>query len=201
MGCPVEKQVAADNIKQLSRGNETILVAEDEPALAGIVSELNDLLAALLKRSDIESDEFVSTVIYSLSKFADPRSRSLIETAFENDRVDKFLINEEDVESAYRNGGMPSKPSDDPRAWLSHYREYYQNRLENPDDDPDEDLTSYSDGDLDDEEFEDEPLPAPVETIRRTVQLPGRNDPCWCGSGKKYKKCHWSDDQNRIAPG
>jgi preprotein translocase subunit SecA len=19
---------------------------------------------------------------------------------------------------------------------------------------------------------------------------PGRNDPCWCGSGKKYKKCH-----------
>jgi uncharacterized protein len=19
---------------------------------------------------------------------------------------------------------------------------------------------------------------------------PGRNDPCWCGSGKKFKKCH-----------
>jgi preprotein translocase subunit SecA len=19
----------------------------------------------------------------------------------------------------------------------------------------------------------------------------GRNDPCWCGSGKKYKSCHW----------
>ncbi|HET6649714.1 MAG TPA: SEC-C metal-binding domain-containing protein [Candidatus Limnocylindria bacterium] len=18
----------------------------------------------------------------------------------------------------------------------------------------------------------------------------GRNDPCWCGSGKKYKRCH-----------
>ena len=25
-----------------------------------------------------------------------------------------------------------------------------------------------------------------------------RNDPCWCGSGKKYKKCHWSKD--RTAP-
>jgi preprotein translocase subunit SecA len=23
---------------------------------------------------------------------------------------------------------------------------------------------------------------------------PGRNDPCWCGSGKKYKKCHLGDD-------
>ena len=20
------------------------------------------------------------------------------------------------------------------------------------------------------------------------------NDPCWCGSGKKYKKCHWLQD-------
>ena len=26
----------------------------------------------------------------------------------------------------------------------------------------------------------------------------GRNDPCWCGSGKKYKKCHMeSDDKKR----
>ncbi|MBN1307023.1 MAG: methionyl aminopeptidase [Chitinispirillaceae bacterium] len=23
----------------------------------------------------------------------------------------------------------------------------------------------------------------------------GRNDPCWCGSGKKYKKCHLSEDR------
>ena len=23
----------------------------------------------------------------------------------------------------------------------------------------------------------------------------GRNDPCWCGSGKKYKKCHMDFDQ------
>ena len=24
--------------------------------------------------------------------------------------------------------------------------------------------------------------------------VPGRNDPCWCGSGKKYKKCHEASD-------
>ena len=23
---------------------------------------------------------------------------------------------------------------------------------------------------------------------------PGPNDPCWCGSGKKYKKCHMMED-------
>lgn len=28
-----------------------------------------------------------------------------------------------------------------------------------------------------------------VETIRKAAE-PGRNDPCWCGSGKKFKKCH-----------
>lgn len=29
--------------------------------------------------------------------------------------------------------------------------------------------------------------------------LPGRNDPCWCGSGKKYKKCHYAEDQRNAA--
>jgi preprotein translocase subunit SecA len=36
---------------------------------------------------------------------------------------------------------------------------------------------------------------APAQTVSTTKVLPenqklGRNDPCWCGSGKKYKKCH-----------
>jgi hypothetical protein len=31
---------------------------------------------------------------------------------------------------------------------------------------------------------------ANVETVRREGKKVGRNDPCPCGSGKKYKKCH-----------
>ena len=31
---------------------------------------------------------------------------------------------------------------------------------------------------------------AQVKTIRRDEPKIGRNDPCWCGSGKKFKKCH-----------
>ncbi|MGB8931226.1 MAG: type I methionyl aminopeptidase [Anaeromyxobacteraceae bacterium] len=34
---------------------------------------------------------------------------------------------------------------------------------------------------------------APAEKI-------GRNDPCWCGSGKKYKKCHEQADQAGGSP-
>jgi len=31
---------------------------------------------------------------------------------------------------------------------------------------------------------------AQVKTVRRDAPKVGRNDPCWCGSGKKFKKCH-----------
>lgn len=37
---------------------------------------------------------------------------------------------------------------------------------------------------------EDEaPLPPPVEPIMSEEKEPGRNEPCPCGSGKKYKHC------------
>jgi len=29
-----------------------------------------------------------------------------------------------------------------------------------------------------------------VKTVKREEPKIGRNDPCWCGSGKKFKKCH-----------
>jgi len=32
---------------------------------------------------------------------------------------------------------------------------------------------------------------AKMMTKKRTVEKVGRNDPCPCGSGKKFKKCHW----------
>jgi mRNA-degrading endonuclease RelE of RelBE toxin-antitoxin system len=35
-------------------------------------------------------------------------------------------------------------------------------------------------------------------TVRRAVAKVGRNDPCPCGSGKKYKKCCHSKDQKRL---
>jgi preprotein translocase subunit SecA len=36
--------------------------------------------------------------------------------------------------------------------------------------------------------------PRKVETVRRAEPKVGRNDPCPCGSGKKYKKCHGRTD-------
>jgi preprotein translocase subunit SecA len=34
-----------------------------------------------------------------------------------------------------------------------------------------------------------EPVAAPQRTVSEQEKI-GRNDPCWCGSGKKFKRCH-----------
>jgi preprotein translocase subunit SecA len=50
--------------------------------------------------------------------------------------------------------------------------------------------------DLEEEEQTISPLPV-VETRRLDeTEKVGRNDPCWCGSGKKYKKCHGAQGSN-----
>jgi hypothetical protein len=50
------------------------------------------------------------------------------------------------------------------------------------------------DDEEDDEEDEEDDDDLPPEPVRRRI-APGRNDPCWCGSGKKYKKCHLEADE------
>ena len=44
-----------------------------------------------------------------------------------------------------------------------------------------------------------EPAKAPVAATATGTKL-GRNDPCWCGSGKKYKNCHMNSDLGQSAP-
>jgi preprotein translocase subunit SecA len=70
--------------------------------------------------------------------------------------------------------------------------------LQQPSGGPATSVFEYSGGTMDDQPSaygeayeEDEPGPAPVKQRRvdEHEQL-GRNDPCWCGSGKKFKKCH-----------
>ncbi len=45
---------------------------------------------------------------------------------------------------------------------------------------------------LDGRWFFDDGRTPPIKTVRLEGPKIGRNDPCSCGSGKKYKKCHGS---------
>src|SRR5688500_13029234 len=38
------------------------------------------------------------------------------------------------------------------------------------------------------------------ETAKLRLAQTGRNDPCACGSGKKYKKCHLQEDEALASP-
>ncbi|HUD99303.1 MAG TPA: SEC-C domain-containing protein [Bryobacteraceae bacterium] len=70
---------------------------------------------------------------------------------------------------------------------------------EEEDDEDDEDDGTFDEEEEDEDDIEDEADYIP-EPIRRSV-TPGRNDPCWCGSGKKYKKCHLeADEKGQRAP-
>jgi preprotein translocase subunit SecA len=72
----------------------------------------------------------------------------------------------------------PSPPSEKPaNEW---YAEHVL--LSGADDEEDE----YPDDEY--EDYDAEPL-APSDTVIREERKIGRNDPCPCGSGKKYKKC------------
>jgi hypothetical protein len=31
--------------------------------------------------------------------------------------------------------------------------------------------------------------------VKTPAKLPGRNEPCYCGSGRKYKQCHLDKDE------
>jgi preprotein translocase subunit SecA len=44
-------------------------------------------------------------------------------------------------------------------------------------------------------EAKQSPTTGPPTTVRRSTPKVGRNDPCPCGSGKKYKKCHGAVEQ------
>ena len=45
------------------------------------------------------------------------------------------------------------------------------------------------------------PQAAPqAATVMRDRPKLGRNDPCYCGSGKKYKNCHYREDQAAASP-
>jgi preprotein translocase subunit SecA len=39
---------------------------------------------------------------------------------------------------------------------------------------------------------------ATPQTVRKAGPQLGRNDLCWCGSGKKYKNCHMASDQQKA---
>ena len=139
--------------------------------------------------NDDDSD-MVAELVGALADVNDLQARPLIESAYRAGLVNTKIIGLDDVNEIYATGGETHFRTAEP--WLEQYEENYQEHQQ-------EDRETEGDSEaaqrlrqLERAIEEDwEPVQAPVVLGKRL----GRNDPCWCGSGKKYKKCHLAEDE------
>ena len=163
--------------------NAAIDAAGDDPVLhTQVATGLCALLADYLARSTSLSDddcEVVTSLVCDLAGLADPESRPLIEAAFEADLVDPLMIDRKTYEDMYRHPERwyPSHQEN----WLARYRREYT--------DHQADLRRQA-------RAASITPPRQLTSPAKSHAAPGRNDPCWCGSGKKYKHCHLRSNQS-----
>lgn len=156
-------------------------IAGDHPELREQASDsLRPILARYVEQAEPLTDhqaEVASWLIADLSDMADPASRPLIDAAFAQGWVDTFIVRPAHVEQSYEDG--PAPPENPIRPYLEQYRE---DRREHQEEQERKARRSLLDP------------PTPPQPVVLGAKL-GRNDPCWCGSGKKYKKCHLAQDE------
>jgi hypothetical protein len=160
-----------------------IEASSQEPALqARVTATLRELLADYITRAETLDDEEIdmaTSLVTDLALLADPEARALIDAAFEADIVDQWVIEPRNVADDYRQGGKQPAPPN-PDAWLRRYRNQYREHL---------------DWESRQQREAQKPKRRGIPARRREGPKLGRNDPCWCGSGKKYKHCHLRQDQ------
>jgi len=184
---PLLKVVADDSLPYYPRmqaGAKAVnLAGRDLLRRAQIAAVLRPLLSDYMARPGTLSEDermMIAILVSNLAEIADIPARPLIEAAFDAGRVggdlhfgnglpDMPYTTREDVAELFRQGGNEIfRP---PEPFLERYREDRRKHLAAP-----------------------PPPAAEPQTAIFTPRL-GRNDPCWCGSGKKYKKCHLAQDE------
>ena len=139
----------------------------------------------------------LAELAYDLASLADELARPMIKEAFAKDLIDISFADQEDIERIYANGGEEFPVGAE--NWLDDYRDLYhaemdrQKRLAELPEYRFPTYSNYPSFDLTHSAAPPEELP-PIAPIRNVAPRIGRNDPCWCGSGKKYKKCHLGKD-------
>lgn len=155
---------------------ETYLREGAGSCLAEIGEKYPDLrpsVIALLEQALVrekEDEELVAYLICNLMDLGSKESVPLIEQAFQENRVDWTVVEMADVEEHF---GLPR---------VTPYRSYDFGEDEDTEELYAESGLFSGKDEEDDEEPVQQPYIAPVKV--------GRNEPCPCGSGKKYKKCH-----------
>jgi hypothetical protein len=162
----------------------------------------DDRLAAIrvmTAENAIDAHEALAFLTCDLCDLADPLAREMIKSAFDEGLIAEEIVDRGSAWQIYDQGGETYPPNE---PWLEQYSECYlqeQSDRERMARTPQVEFpsrASYPDFSLTRNEAPRTPV-QPIEPLRSRAAKIGRNDPCWCGSGKKYKKCHLGQD----APG
>lgn len=143
-----------------------------------------------IEEPNARDDELsMATMLVSdLAHLADAQGRDLIQDAYDAHIVDDWFIGPADVAELYREGGSKPRKAT-PGRWLEQYRQHYQDHIARERREAREKLKASPTQKL-------PPTPgAPPLPLSGPPRKIGRNDPCWCRSGKKYKHCHWRQDR------
>jgi hypothetical protein len=154
------------------------------------VQRLREHLRTALENKD---DEMTAPLVSELTSFVPTEAMEEIQEAFRIGLVNTWYVDERDVEESlaggeawYQSELARCRPMEieDTVEELSKWHSYQpgQHNVDRP---YDRELDPF-----DDEDFGDDgDAWAYSGTIRNTTPKVGRNDPCPCGSGKKFKKC------------
>jgi uncharacterized protein YecA (UPF0149 family) len=162
----------ADTFERSGAGDSLQEMAEARP-------ELRDEILPILEQAltiETEDDALAAFLVCNLLDIKAKESLPIIEKAFEEERVDETIVQMADVEEHF---DLPrvtppkrvffTKEGDDIALPIDEWHEARRQAG----------LTA-------EEDEEEEEIAVPYVAPPKV----GRNDPCPCGSGKKYKKCH-----------
>ncbi|MGA8346380.1 MAG: SEC-C domain-containing protein [Isosphaeraceae bacterium] len=175
----------------------------EDPATEEATQPGDDEELEAIRRMDADNEtgtyEALSLLASDLCDLADPLARDMLQSAFDEDLIDESIIDRKTAWQIYDEGGETFGPN---TPWFQEYSESYleeqsdRERLARTPQVQFPSRTSYPSFSPGRKEAPPAPI-QPIEPFRYTAPKIGRNDPCWCGSGKKYKRCHLGKD----APG
>jgi len=151
-------------------------------------------LRAHLRRAIQQDDHDRATAIVHELSYLKPREAlDDIAKAFERGLVDEFLITLDDVHFLIKSESESRRTEGSPYVEdtveeLRHWGCWASNNEANKDNGRGNSETYENQG-LDSSDDDPEDAFQPFEPVRRETPRVGRNDPCPCGSGKKFKKC------------
>jgi hypothetical protein len=156
-----------------------------------------------------EDSDLCTGLVLALETYAPLEAVGEIDAAFARGLVDEYYVTREEIDQSVAGGDAhfrtqleQCRPTgiQDTVEELRTWEAWSEGDWEESDDDWDDDLADEEDFEYEDDydlndlgaerdDFLGGPGGQESITIRRTAPRVGRNDPCPCGSGKKYKKC------------